>query len=116
MSSHAKRNFRPRPRVLGVVTGAALLLGGGFAVQAFADSGPRPAPAAPKVAAPAPESAPAPKPVPAVKPVPAPAPAPAVKPAPAPAPAPAVKPVPAPAPAPVGGVPRVVRPGTGFGK
>ncbi|WP_234106245.1 hypothetical protein [Streptomyces venezuelae] len=101
MSSHAKRNFRPRPRVLGVVTGAALLLGGGFAVQAFADSGPRPAP---KVAAPAPESAPAPKPVPAVKPVPA------------PAPAPAVKPVPAPAPAPVGGVPRVVRPGTGFGK
>ncbi|MET9726704.1 hypothetical protein ABZZ49_28870, partial [Streptomyces zaomyceticus] len=52
MSSHAKRNLRPRPRVLGVVTGVALLLGGGFAAQAFADAGAKPAPAAPKVTAP----------------------------------------------------------------
>ncbi|MDJ0344447.1 hypothetical protein QMK19_20955 [Streptomyces sp. H10-C2] len=50
MSLHAKRNYRPRPRVLGTVTGVALLLGGGFAAQAVADSGVRPAPAAPKVA------------------------------------------------------------------
>ncbi|WP_406340583.1 hypothetical protein [Streptomyces sp. NBC_00648] len=50
MSSHAKRNYRPRPRVLGAVTGVALLLGGGFAAQAVADSGATPAPAAPKVA------------------------------------------------------------------
>lgn len=48
MSSHAKRNYRPR--VLGAVTGVALLLGGGFAAQAVADSGATPAPAAPKVA------------------------------------------------------------------
>ncbi|GGP33398.1 hypothetical protein [Streptomyces melanogenes] len=39
MSSHAKRNLRPSPRVLGAVTGVALLLGGGFAAQAVADSG-----------------------------------------------------------------------------
>ncbi|MYS10463.1 polysaccharide deacetylase family protein, partial [Streptomyces sp. SID6041] len=53
MSSHAKRTFRARPRILGVVAGAALLLGGGgFAAQALADSGPQPAPAAPKVSAP----------------------------------------------------------------
>jgi len=44
MSVHAKRNFRPRARVLGAVTGIALVLGGGFAAQAFAD-----APAAPQV-------------------------------------------------------------------
>ncbi|MER5966992.1 hypothetical protein [Streptomyces sp. NPDC002057] len=32
MSSHVKRKLRARPRVLGaVLTGAALLLGGGFA-------------------------------------------------------------------------------------
>ncbi|MFJ1545171.1 hypothetical protein [Streptomyces sp. NPDC088246] len=47
MSSHAKWNHRLRPRVLGAVTGVALLLGGGFAVQAVADSGVKPA--APKV-------------------------------------------------------------------
>ncbi|MGK4582332.1 hypothetical protein [Kitasatospora sp. HPMI-4] len=49
MSSHAKLNYRPRLRVLGTVTGVALLLGGGFAAQAVADSGAKPAPAAPKV-------------------------------------------------------------------
>ncbi|WP_116209600.1 hypothetical protein [Streptomyces olivoreticuli] len=49
MSLHAKWNYRPRPRVLGAVTGVALLLGGGFAAQAVADSSPKPAPAAPKV-------------------------------------------------------------------
>ncbi|MFB7666805.1 hypothetical protein ACFC1R_23120 [Kitasatospora sp. NPDC056138] len=63
MSVHAKSNYRPRPRVLAVVTGVALLLGGGFAAQAAADSGVKPAPAAPKVttsgdAAPKVESAP----------------------------------------------------------
>ncbi|MDH6575012.1 hypothetical protein [Kitasatospora sp. MAP5-34] len=47
MSLHAKRNFRPRLRVLGTVTGVALLLGGGFAAQAVADV--KPAPAAPTV-------------------------------------------------------------------
>ncbi|WP_406505146.1 hypothetical protein [Streptomyces sp. NBC_00212] len=48
MSTHAKRIHR-RPRVLGAaVTGVALLLGGAFAAQAVADSGPKPA--APKVA------------------------------------------------------------------
>ncbi|WP_406496469.1 hypothetical protein OG936_20355 [Streptomyces sp. NBC_00846] len=46
--SHAKWNPRLSPRALGAVTGAALLLGGGFAVQAVADSGVKPAPAAPK--------------------------------------------------------------------
>ncbi|MFI6688304.1 hypothetical protein [Streptomyces sp. NPDC050485] len=46
MSVHAKRNYRPRPRVLGAVTGITLLLGGAFAAQAVADSGP----ATPKVA------------------------------------------------------------------
>ncbi|MFB7545894.1 hypothetical protein ACWGET_01665 [Streptomyces zaomyceticus] len=144
MSSHAKRNLRPRPRVLGVVTGVALLLGGGFAAQAFADAGAKPAPAAPKVtapdAAPAPAAAPAaapapakptaaPAPAPAPKVVtaggptaaPAPAPAPAGKPAPAPAPvatpAPApAKPTAAPAPAPAEDAPRVVAPGTGVRK
>ncbi|MFF2964585.1 hypothetical protein ACFVT1_38190 [Streptomyces sp. NPDC057963] len=45
---HAKWNRRLSPRALGAVTGAALLLGGGFAVQAVADSGVKPAPAAPK--------------------------------------------------------------------
>ncbi|MDH6130331.1 hypothetical protein [Kitasatospora sp. GP82] len=49
MSLHAKLNYRPRLRVLGAVTGVALLLGGGFAAQAVADSGVEPAPAAPKV-------------------------------------------------------------------
>ncbi|WP_344117505.1 hypothetical protein [Streptomyces blastmyceticus] len=49
MSLHAKWNYRPRPRVLGAVTGVALLLGGGFAAQAVADSSANPAPAAPKV-------------------------------------------------------------------
>lgn len=49
MSLHAKRNYRPRAQVLGVVTGVALLLGGGFAAQAVADSGVTPSPAAPKV-------------------------------------------------------------------
>ncbi|MBD0745989.1 hypothetical protein [Streptomyces sp. CBMA152] len=40
MSTHAKRNLRPSPRVLGAVTGLAVLLGGGFAAQAaVADSG-----------------------------------------------------------------------------
>ncbi|MEY9943467.1 hypothetical protein [Kitasatospora sp. GAS1066B] len=39
MSLHAKRNYRPRARVVGTVTGIALLLGGGFAAQAVADSG-----------------------------------------------------------------------------
>ncbi|WP_326694156.1 hypothetical protein [Streptomyces sp. NBC_01766] len=39
MSSHVKRNYRPRTRVLGAVTGIALLVGGGFAAQAVADSG-----------------------------------------------------------------------------
>ncbi|MEU5434164.1 hypothetical protein AB0G73_12410 [Streptomyces sp. NPDC020719] len=40
MSTHAKRNYRPRPKVLGAVTGLAVLLGGGFAAQAaVADSG-----------------------------------------------------------------------------
>ncbi|MFC9379301.1 hypothetical protein ACFT0G_13060, partial [Streptomyces sp. NPDC057020] len=73
MSSHAKRTFRPRPRILGVITGAALLLGGGgFAAQALADSGPRPVPATPKVAvpdaAPAAPAAPAAAPAPAVAP------------------------------------------------
>ncbi|MFE5098213.1 hypothetical protein ACFRCI_50485 [Streptomyces sp. NPDC056638] len=46
--SHTKWNRRLSPRALGAVTGAALLLGGGFAVQAVADSGVKPAPAAPK--------------------------------------------------------------------
>ncbi|OAR22631.1 hypothetical protein A8W25_23780 [Streptomyces sp. ERV7] len=50
MSSHAKRNHRPSSRLLGAVTGVALLMGGGFAAQAVADSGATPAPAAPKVA------------------------------------------------------------------
>ncbi|MFI6728317.1 hypothetical protein NRF20_19395 [Streptomyces sp. R-74717] len=49
MSSQAKWNHRLRPQVLGAVTGVALLLGGGFAVQAVADSGVKQAPAAPKV-------------------------------------------------------------------
>ncbi|MFI8438848.1 hypothetical protein ACIGJO_34985 [Streptomyces sp. NPDC079020] len=49
MSSYTKSHHRLRPRVLGAVTGVALLLGGGFAVQAAADSGVKPAPAAPKV-------------------------------------------------------------------
>ncbi|KJK59544.1 hypothetical protein [Saccharothrix sp. ST-888] len=49
MSVHAKSNYRPRPRVLAVATGVALLLGGGFAAQAVAHSGVQPAPAAPKV-------------------------------------------------------------------
>ena len=44
MSVHAKLSHRPRARVLGAVTGIALVLGGGFAAQAFAD-----APAAPQV-------------------------------------------------------------------
>ncbi|MFE7428077.1 hypothetical protein [Streptomyces sp. NPDC057545] len=48
--SHTKWNRRPSPRALGAVTGAALLLGGGFAVQAVADSGVKPSPAAPRVA------------------------------------------------------------------
>ncbi|WP_406252538.1 hypothetical protein OH786_14135 [Streptomyces atratus] len=52
MSTHTKWNHRLRPRVLGTVTGVALLLGGGFAVQAVADSGVKPAPAAPKVTTP----------------------------------------------------------------
>ncbi|MGW6420805.1 hypothetical protein, partial [Streptomyces sp. NPDC055055] len=93
MSRHAAlRTLRARPRILGAVTGAALLLGGAFAVQAAADSGPRPAPAAPQ-AAPAPESAPAPRAVPA------PQAAPKAAPAPRPATAPAVVAAPAPAPA-----------------
>ncbi len=49
MSLHAEWNRRPRTRALGVVTGVALLLGGGFAAQAVADV--KPAPAAPKVTA-----------------------------------------------------------------
>ncbi|MEE1807470.1 hypothetical protein [Streptomyces sp. BE133] len=49
MSLHAKWNHRLRPRVLGAATGVALLLGGGFAVQAVADSGVKSTPAAPKV-------------------------------------------------------------------
>ncbi|MEU2873253.1 hypothetical protein ABZ769_29305 [Streptomyces olivoreticuli] len=49
MSLHAKWNYRPHLRVLGAVTGVALLLGGGFAAQAVADSSAKPAPAAPKV-------------------------------------------------------------------
>ncbi|MGW4852267.1 hypothetical protein ACWEPZ_13685, partial [Streptomyces sp. NPDC004288] len=60
MSSHARRSLRPRPRLLGAVAGAALLLGGGFAAQAFADAGPKPVPAAPTVpdaVPPAPEPA-----------------------------------------------------------
>ncbi|MFC9594902.1 hypothetical protein ACFTUC_34570, partial [Streptomyces sp. NPDC056944] len=70
MSSHARRSLRPRsPRLLGAVAGAALLLGGGFAAQAFADSGPKPVPAAPT----APDAAPAaPKPVAAPQPATAP--------------------------------------------
>ncbi|MER8044933.1 hypothetical protein [Streptomyces sp. NPDC094032] len=51
--------YRPRPRILGVVAGAALLLGGAFAAQAVADSSPKPAPAAPKVVT-APKQTPAP--------------------------------------------------------
>ncbi|MGW1121592.1 hypothetical protein ACWD5B_31500 [Streptomyces tanashiensis] len=96
MSSHARRNHRPRPRLLGVVAGAALLLGGGFAAQAFADSGPKPAPVAPEAAPAAPA---APKAVNA----PTPAPAPKVVTAP--------KPAPAPVPAPAGDAPRVIAPG-----
>ncbi|GAA1374630.1 hypothetical protein [Streptomyces beijiangensis] len=49
MSLHAKWNQGSRPRVLGAVTGVALLLGGGFAVQAVADSDVKPASTAPKV-------------------------------------------------------------------
>ncbi|MGE7436110.1 hypothetical protein [Kitasatospora sp. NPDC001175] len=43
MSSHAKVNHRPRLRGLGLATGVALLLGGGFAAQAVADTGAKPA-------------------------------------------------------------------------
>ncbi|MFB7240134.1 hypothetical protein ACFCXK_35775, partial [Streptomyces sp. NPDC056269] len=100
MSSHAKRTFRPRPRILGVITGAALLLGGGgFAAQALADSGPRPVPAAPKVSVP--DAAPA---APAAAPAPAVAPKAVPKAAAPAAPAPAAKPVAAPAP---GAAPKV---------
>ncbi|MFE4371637.1 hypothetical protein ACFRMN_26005 [Streptomyces sp. NPDC056835] len=50
MSSHAKSNLRSRRRGLGAVIGAALLLGGGFATQAVADSGEKKAsPVAPEV-------------------------------------------------------------------
>ncbi|MFD0154237.1 hypothetical protein ACWGQ4_30395 [Streptomyces sp. NPDC055721] len=114
-------NHHPRRRrILGAVTGAALLLGGAFAAQAVADSGPKPAPkvvtpgeAAPKPAAPKP--APKPAVVKSAAPKPAvvkPAPSPAVgKPAPSPAPQHAVaKPVPA------ENAPRVIAPGTGAGK
>ncbi|MEU7703031.1 hypothetical protein [Streptomyces sp. NPDC039028] len=86
MSSHVKRTFRTRPRILGVVAGAALLIGGGgFAAQALADSGPRPAPARPKASAPdAAPAAPAPAaPKPAAPATPA-APKPASKPVPKP--------------------------------
>ncbi|MFE5714306.1 hypothetical protein ACFQ7J_26250 [Streptomyces sp. NPDC056501] len=109
-------NHHPRRRrILGAVTGAALLLGGAFAAQAVADSGPKPAP---KVVTPG-EAAPKPA-------VPKPAPKPAVvKPGPKPAPKPAVvKPAskeasPAeasPRPAPAENAPRVIAPGTGAKK
>ncbi|WP_411111458.1 hypothetical protein [Streptomyces sp. c-19] len=130
MSSHIKRNRRPR--ILGVVSGLALLIGGGFAAQAVADSGAKPAPAAPRAdtaAGPSADSTPAAAPVPATKPTAAPAPAaeptaapvpaaPAVKPtAVAPAPAPAVPAAtPAPVPAPAEDAPRVIAPGAGAGK
>ncbi|MFF3981623.1 hypothetical protein [Streptomyces sp. NPDC001828] len=49
MSQHVKRDRSTRPRFLGAaVTGVALLLGGAFAAQAAADTGPKPA--APKAA------------------------------------------------------------------
>jgi hypothetical protein len=102
MTTHAKRDYRPRPRLLGAVAGAVLLLGGGFVAQAVADSGPKPAPVAPDAAPAAPKVVTAPKPV-APKPVPAPASAaPKVS---------APKPTPAPVPAPAGDAPRVIAPG-----
>ncbi|MFF0479317.1 hypothetical protein [Streptomyces sp. NPDC004284] len=111
MSSHAK------PRILAVAIGAALLLGGGLAAQAVADTAPKPAPVAPKVVTvPKPNSVPA-KPAPAApKVVTAPKPGAAPKPAPAaPEPVAATKPVPAstpaPAPARAGDAPRVIAPG-----
>ncbi|MGW6236098.1 hypothetical protein [Streptomyces sp. NPDC055094] len=50
MSSHAKPNRRSLRRGMGAAIGAALLLGGGFATQAVADSGEKkPSPVAPDV-------------------------------------------------------------------
>lgn len=52
MAKHIKRNFRPRTKAVGAVTGLALLLGGGFATQAFADSEVKPGADRPKVSVP----------------------------------------------------------------
>ncbi|MEU3479080.1 hypothetical protein ACI2LO_16890 [Streptomyces sp. NPDC033754] len=106
-------NRNPR-RILGAVTGAALLLGGAFAAQAVADSGPKPAPkvVTPGDAAAKPASKPASKPA-VVKPASKPA---VVKPAPKPA---VVKPASKPAvakPVPAENAPRVIAPGTGAKK
>ncbi|MFD7090244.1 hypothetical protein ACFV94_20960 [Streptomyces sp. NPDC059896] len=50
MSSHAKPNRRSLRRGMGAAIGAALLLGGGFATQAVADSAEKkPSPVAPDV-------------------------------------------------------------------
>ncbi|MEU6976469.1 MULTISPECIES: hypothetical protein [unclassified Streptomyces] len=107
MSVHSKRNLR-RPRALGLVAGVALLLGGGFAAQAFADSGTKPAPA--------PAPATAPDAAPAVSTPGAPAPAPAPKVASPAKGAAAPGSTAAPAPAPADTAPRVISPGTGVRK
>ncbi|MEU8888729.1 hypothetical protein [Streptomyces sp. NPDC048442] len=116
MSLHTKRNHRTRARVLGAVAGAALLIGGAFATQAFADSGVTPAPAAPKVTtSSAPVAAPAPAPAPAApKADSAPKAVEAGKSADAGKPASAGEAVPAPAPA--GNAPKVIKPGSGVQK
>lgn len=122
-------NRSPRRRILGAVTGVALLLGGAFAAQAVADSGAKPAPkvVTPTESTPTPVAKPtvvkpAPKPT-VVKPGPKPT---VVKPAPKPT---VVNPAPEPTvvkpgttrpgaagPAPAENAPRVITPGEGAGK
>ncbi|WP_405854251.1 hypothetical protein OG361_16400 [Streptomyces sp. NBC_00090] len=104
-------NRHPRRRILGAVTGVALLLGGAFAAQAVADPGAKPAP---KVVTPAESAADAAAVTPAdTAPKPASKPAvvkpgtdrpEAVKPG-------VSKPVPATDSVPAGNAPRVITPG-----